>query len=209
MTLKDWDDLQVGDFDFPQLLSCLSWLCRLGLITSKASLVDELILFHWLPTVDTSNQSDWRQSWRSPSGSNKIIFTNSFSERKERRWTYLLFDMSICQLHASHLVFTSVLYILVSPQKVNSANCIKWKMPLIYEWVHLIIGYIYWTSTMCKYCSRTGVSRDFPGNTVFRIYASKARAVCLSCKIPHAVQCGQKQNKTKQGLANFFPLRVG
>ena len=125
MTLKDWDDLQVGDFDFPQLLSCLSWLCRLGLITSRASLVDELILFHWLPTVDTSNQSDWRQSWRSPSGSNKIIFTTSFSERKERRWTYLLFDMSICQLHASHLVFTSVLYILVSPQKVNSANCIK------------------------------------------------------------------------------------
>ena len=117
MTLKDWNDLQVGDFDFPQLLSCLSWLCRLCLITSRASLVDELILFHWLPTVDTSNQSDWRQSWRSPSGGNKIIFTNSFSERKERKWTYLLFDMSICQLHASHLVFTSVLYILVSPQK--------------------------------------------------------------------------------------------
>lgn len=58
---------------------------------------------------------------------------------------------------------------------------------------------------MCKYCSRTGVSRDFPGNTVFRICASKARAVCVSCKIPHAMRCGQKQNET--GVSKLFSIK--
>ena len=91
-------------------LSYSSWLCRLGLITSRTSFVAESILFHCPHIVDTSNQSDWRQSWRSQPGGSEIIFIDSFSRRKrERNEHFCCFDLTICQLYISHLMLTSVL----------------------------------------------------------------------------------------------------
>lgn len=109
MTLKEQGDLEVGGLwlssvpiPFVRTMQPRSHNFR-GLRTSY---LDESMLFLWLRISGTSNQSDWRWSWRSQAGCRQITLIEHFKGRKGREEIFLFFDLTICQLHISHLMLT-------------------------------------------------------------------------------------------------------